>query len=406
MGAFIGAVYSRTDNYFSLRRKGWIFSRKMSSTWEFIRDATLPFVAYFTGGGFNNSIMDQLKNTQIEDMWKSYFCVTTDISVTAGDSERIHRNGSAWRYVRASMSLHGFLPPLCDTSRDEDGSRVVHYLMDGGYVNNLPADIMRKRNQNCGMIFAVDVSGEWTKFNYDYQDSISGWELLYERIKSFLTCTSSKVKIPQWADIGVILAYITCTRRTEEVIEKDVDVYVRPDVTPFGLLSFGKFGDISKTGYEAMKIKIEEMKRNGQYKKLQRMIKGTNSSSSSSISKSRNRHRSTIAKELPRRRLSLKTNSSMQRSSSLISMTAESRRLLGRPKALERQRSDTAAVTRGEKKDMIKKKKKKKKSLRRSDSGDSTGSGGRGSPRFGIGEGGGLSKHRIKRSLSGVLFRK
>jgi predicted acylesterase/phospholipase RssA len=278
--------------------------------------------------------------------------------------------------------------------------------MDGGYVNNLPADIMRKRNQNCGMIFAVDVSGEWTKFNYDYQDSISGWELLYERIKSFLTCTSSKVKIPQWADIGVILAYITCTRRTEEVIEKDVDVYVRPDVTPFGLLSFGKFGDISKTGYEAMKIKIEEMKRNGQYKKLQRMIKGTNSSSSSSsssISKSRHRHRSTIAKELPRRRLSLqKTNSSMQRSSSLISMTAESRRLLGRPKALERQRSDTAAVTRSEKKDKI----KKKKSLRRSDSGDSTGSGGgNNSPRFGGGGGGGLSKHRIKRSLSGVLFR-
>lgn len=40
-------------------------------------------------------------------------------------------SGSCWRYVRSSMSLSGYLPPLCDPS---DG----HMLMDGGYVNNLP----------------------------------------------------------------------------------------------------------------------------------------------------------------------------------------------------------------------------------------------------------------------------
>lgn len=39
--------------------------------------------------------------------------------------------GSLWRYVRASMSLSGYLPPLCDP---KDG----HLLMDGGYINNLP----------------------------------------------------------------------------------------------------------------------------------------------------------------------------------------------------------------------------------------------------------------------------
>lgn len=39
--------------------------------------------------------------------------------------------GSLWRYVRASMSLSGYLPPLCDPI---DG----HLLLDGGYVNNLP----------------------------------------------------------------------------------------------------------------------------------------------------------------------------------------------------------------------------------------------------------------------------
>lgn len=39
--------------------------------------------------------------------------------------------GSLWRYVRSSMSLSGYLPPLCDPI---DG----HLLLDGGYINNLP----------------------------------------------------------------------------------------------------------------------------------------------------------------------------------------------------------------------------------------------------------------------------
>lgn len=33
--------------------------------------------------------------------------------------------------MRASMSLSGYMPPLCDP---KDG----HLLMDGGYINNLP----------------------------------------------------------------------------------------------------------------------------------------------------------------------------------------------------------------------------------------------------------------------------
>ena len=53
-----------------------------------------------------------------------------DLSVS---QERLHQNGTLWRYVRASMTLAGFLPPLCDVDPKDDA---VHYLVDGGYVNN------------------------------------------------------------------------------------------------------------------------------------------------------------------------------------------------------------------------------------------------------------------------------
>lgn len=52
--------------------------------------------------------------------------VSRDINIICG-----HVLGSLWRYVRASMSLSGYMPPLCDP---KDG----HLLLDGGYVNNLP----------------------------------------------------------------------------------------------------------------------------------------------------------------------------------------------------------------------------------------------------------------------------
>ena len=59
-----------------------------------------------------------------------YYCVTTDVTES---KMKVHTLGCLWRYVRASMSLSGYLPPLCDPV---DG----HLLLDGGYVNNLPGN--------------------------------------------------------------------------------------------------------------------------------------------------------------------------------------------------------------------------------------------------------------------------
>lgn len=60
---------------------------------------------------------------------------------------RVHRRGPLWAYSRSSMSLAGYLPPLCDPI---DG----HLLLDGGYVNNLPADVMKYVLERCEMRFS------------------------------------------------------------------------------------------------------------------------------------------------------------------------------------------------------------------------------------------------------------
>jgi predicted acylesterase/phospholipase RssA len=62
----------------------------------------------------------------------------------------IHSRGNALRSVLASCRAPGVFPPL------GWGEEV---LMDGGLVNNVPCDVMR-REVGTGTVIAVDVSPE------------------------------------------------------------------------------------------------------------------------------------------------------------------------------------------------------------------------------------------------------
>jgi hypothetical protein len=46
-----------------------------------------------------------------EDLPVDYYCISTDIRNTRMG---VHTSGRLWRYVRASMSLSPYLPPICD----------------------------------------------------------------------------------------------------------------------------------------------------------------------------------------------------------------------------------------------------------------------------------------------------
>lgn len=81
---------------------------------------------------------------------------------------RIHDYGSLWRYVRGSMSLACYMPPLCDP---HDG----HLLLDGGYVNNLPADVMRARGA-CHVL-AIDVGAQDDANFTNYGECLSGFQV-------------------------------------------------------------------------------------------------------------------------------------------------------------------------------------------------------------------------------------
>lgn len=110
----------------------------MSSLWLKIRDLTLPIVSLLKGTQLNRSVVRVFKDAKFEDAWIPCFAVAVDLT---DSREVVIRNGFIWKYVRGSMSLCGFVPPICDVIEGEADK--VHYLVDGGYSNNLPIDHMR-----------------------------------------------------------------------------------------------------------------------------------------------------------------------------------------------------------------------------------------------------------------------
>lgn len=224
-----------------------------------ILDLTYPITSMFSGTGFNSSISNIFKDRQIEDLWLPYFAITTDITASA---MRVHTDGSLWRYVRASMSLSGYMPPLCDP---KDG----HLLMDGGYINNLPADVAR--SMGAKVVIAIDVGSRDETDLTNYGDALSGWWLLWKRWNPLAT----KVKVLNMAEIQTRLAYVCCVRQLEMVKNSDYCEYLRPPIDSYRTLDFGKFDEICEVGYQHGRTVFDIWVRSGVLEKMLQDQQGT-----------------------------------------------------------------------------------------------------------------------------------
>uniref|UniRef100_A0A3B3Y9X1 lysophospholipase n=1 Tax=Poecilia mexicana TaxID=48701 RepID=A0A3B3Y9X1_9TELE len=236
IGSFIGALYAEERTAVRTKQRAREWSKSMNSVFKTVLDLTYPITSMFSGSAFNTSIYNVFEDKQIEDLWLPYFNVTTDITASA---MRVHQD-SLWRYVRASMTLSGYLPPLCDP---KDGN----LLMDGGYINNLP-DIAR--NVGTRTVIAIDVGSQDETDLCNYGDSLSGWWLLWKRINPW----AEKVKVPDMAEIQSRLAYVSCVRQLEVVKKSAYCEYIRPPIDRFKTMDFGKFDEIYEIGYQHAKM--------------------------------------------------------------------------------------------------------------------------------------------------------
>lgn len=109
-----------------------------------LADVAFPVVAMTRGRRVEQRLRAHFDDVQICDLWRPFFCVSTDLTVGRA---HIHRIGSLRRALRASLSLPGVLPPVVEAG---------HVLVDGALTRNLPADLVCELHD--GVTLAVNAA--------------------------------------------------------------------------------------------------------------------------------------------------------------------------------------------------------------------------------------------------------
>jgi len=247
IGALIGGLYAVERDLREVTLKARSFSTRFAQQWRHALDFTYPYAAYFTGNSFNGELVALFGERDILDAWLPFFTVTTDITCSA---MRIHDYGSLWRYVRGSMSVANYVPPMCDP---KDG----HLLLDGAYINNLPADIMR--SQGAKHVLAFDV-GSIDKVNFtNYGDSLNGWKVLLSKWNPF----GKPMDVPSLGEIQSRLAFISFSENWRKVKTAKYCLYIRPPIDKYSTMDMDMciFDEIKDVGYQYGKDYFEDLKK-------------------------------------------------------------------------------------------------------------------------------------------------
>lgn len=230
IGSLVGGLYAKDYNPVAIYGRAKQFSKRISALWRLALDLTYPVTSYITGYEFNRGIWKIFGNYEIEDFWLQYFCNSTNITNSTMD---IHETGFSWRFIRASMSLAGLLPPIAYNGC---------MLLDGGYLDNLPVQEMKMKGAK--YIIAVDVGSIDDRTPQNYGDTLSGFWVLFNRWNPF----SEHPNVPNMMDIQMRLAYVASVNALEEVKKTPGVIYMRPPIDEYATLDFHKFDEIFEIG--------------------------------------------------------------------------------------------------------------------------------------------------------------
>jgi len=127
-----------------------------------------------------------------------------------------------------------------------------HLYVDGGILNNLPGDIMKKLCT--GTVVAVDVSSKNDLLVDESCTPIpSPWKIIWSRINPF----TKTIEAPSILSIMGRASLLGSINKRNEVM-KEVDLYLNPPVSDFGMLDNDSLKEIAEAGYRYAKDKVAE----------------------------------------------------------------------------------------------------------------------------------------------------
>lgn len=194
---------------------------------------TLPVLSLFSGKRMTGGLKKIFGSVQIEDLWHHFFSISCNISRATIET---HSDGPLHQAVQNSNSAPGLLPPQVYKG---------DLLVDGALLNNIPVDVMKRKNRD-GIIIAVDVNvREELLNNTAIEGDISGWRLIRNRLNPF----EKRLNLPGIVDIlgrASIIGGLAKRQRNKKGL---ADLYIEPPVQNFSIIGYSQGAEISRAGY-------------------------------------------------------------------------------------------------------------------------------------------------------------
>ena len=171
---------------------------------------------------------DGFYGRKIEDLSIPFASITTDVEK---GEEVVIKSGDLYEAVNASIALPIVFKPI-----RIDGK----LLMDGGFVNPVPADAVR--NMGADFVIAIDVSSKW------------------------LNIEEEMVKPRNMTSI-VSKAFSALEYQIAKRVLKEADIVLRPSVLKYDWRDFDRAAEIISKGVEEAKANISEIQnKTGHYR--------------------------------------------------------------------------------------------------------------------------------------------
>lgn len=230
MGAIIGggvALEWPDDELEEHLRRSFVETNPLS-------DITFPAIALFKGRKVSRLLREQFGDIQIEDLWRSYFCMT--VNLTRGYAQA-NRRGPLWRHLRASVAIPGLLPPIVERG---------DLMGDGGVINNFPVDIAYVTRR--GPLIGVDVA------NYRPFGAVPAD---YDTKSLFWLWRNRHRKIPGIVSLLMRAGTISGDMKARDSV-RHLALYVDPKMPEVGLREWESFDRAVEIGYEEACATLEQ----------------------------------------------------------------------------------------------------------------------------------------------------
>ncbi|GAK59964.1 patatin-like phospholipase domain containing 7-like [Candidatus Vecturithrix granuli] len=243
MGAFIGALHimgKSVDEILDISYEHW---KKVSSPVSW----TLPRIAFIKGKRIQHIVHEIFGDLLIEDLPLPFFCVAGDL---VSGQEVVIGQGKLYEAILATGALPGFFAPVSFKNM---------YLVDGGVVNNVPGDVLKK--QGIDMVIAVDVTPEREVYLVPpiEQETSAGTANLFQKLIRYakqLKFRYGSILLPRIIMRVMAMEGLEITRNKSRYF----DIHIKPNLENFDLFDFKRLPQIVEIGEQTGQQQISKIR--------------------------------------------------------------------------------------------------------------------------------------------------